>query len=228
MLVAPHDDDLDHGRLAAFLGRESSIQMLHVLAHEAHIQLLRLAHPLLVQHEHDRRLELVPLELGFHALLQAVVVPLVAEGILDLDDVAVGPAHQAFDEELPPRAVGLVPEVGPVSLALPSAQRDRVGGFAQIAGHLHLDVLGDVDTFALGFHVLLVLGAEHQDVIIGEMGQDLDQRLGVDGRMLECACQGESVRFGVVEGDFLLGLGMMGDVFVQFGVLIEWGQIRKI
>ena len=166
MLVAPHDDDLNHGRLTAFFRRERSIQLLHVLAHEAHIQLLRLAHPLLIQHEHDRRLELVPLELGFHALLQAVVVSLVAEGVLNLDDVAVGPAHQALDEELPPRTIRLVPEIGPVSLALPPAQGHRVGGFAQIAGHLHLDVFGDVDAFALGFHVLLVLGAEHQDVVV--------------------------------------------------------------
>ena len=58
------------------------------------------------------------------------------------------------------------------------------------------------------------------------MGQDLDQRLGVDGRMLECACQSESICFGVVEGDFLLGLGVVGDVFVRVGVAIERGQIR--
>lgn len=188
MRVAPHDNDVDHRRLAAFLGHERFVQLLRVPAHEVDVQLLVLALPLLLEREEDGVAELVLLQLRLHALLQAVVVALVAEGVLDLDDVAAGAPHQALDEELPPRRVALVPEVRPVRFALPPAQRDRVRGLAEVARDFELDVFGDVDAFAADFDVFFVFGAELEDVIVAQLRQDPDDRTGVGSGVFESRC----------------------------------------
>lgn len=157
VLVGADDDDVDHGRFAALLGGQGPVEVLHVAPHEVdgEWRVFFLSAPL--EREQDGRAELVGFQLRFHALFQRVAVTLVAEGVFDGDDVGVGAAHEAFDQEFASRRVGLVPEVRPVRFAFPAAEGGGVGHFAEVAGHFQLDVLGDVDAFALDFDVLFVL-----------------------------------------------------------------------
>lgn len=102
MIIASHDNDVDHGRLPAFLGRQGVMQLLRIPAHEIDVEFLIVAHPPLLQGEEDRVAEFILFQFRLHAFFQAVVVPFVAEGILDLDDLAVGATHQTFDQQFSP------------------------------------------------------------------------------------------------------------------------------
>lgn len=135
MRVAAGDDDGYHGGLAALFGLDGPVDVVDVLVDELHVQRepaavpVKLLHAALVEHHEHRLFELVLLELGAHALCEAVVVLFVGKRVLDETDLVVGAAHEGFDEQLAPVLVTLVPEIGPVGLALPLSQR---GGVARL------------------------------------------------------------------------------------------------
>lgn len=97
MLVASHHDDVYHCGFAAFFGRQCSVQILSVLAHEVDTKLIIFRHALLLQREQNGSSELVFLELRLHALFQAVVISLVTESVFDLYDLAIGTTHETLD-----------------------------------------------------------------------------------------------------------------------------------
>lgn len=181
MRVAPHDDDLDHGRLAALAIHQPAVQVVYVLLDELHINRVALLLPSFFQREEDGRAELVRAQDLLHALHQVVPVLGVAEAGLDLVDLGVGAAHEGLDEQLAPGPAGLVVAVGPVGLGLPATQGGCVARLAEGAGaDLELDVLGHADAHAVIPDLLPVLGAQGERLVVREVGEDPDQGLGVD------------------------------------------------
>lgn len=169
MIITSHHNDVDHRRLPAFFGRQGAMQLLRIPPYKIDVEFLIVAHPLLFQGEEDRVAEFILFQFRLHAFFQAVVIPFVAEGVLDLDDLAVGATHQALDQQFSARGIALVPEIGPVGFAFPSAQGDGVSGFAEVAGDFQFDVLGDVDAFTAHLDVLFVFGSELKDVVLAQL-----------------------------------------------------------
>lgn len=185
--VAARHDNGNHQRLSALVGLDGLVQVLDVLVDELVVEgqsaalIVVLFHAALLQDYQDGLFELVFLQLRLHALAQAVVVLLVREGILDAADLVVCSTHERLNQQLSARLVALVPEVGPVGLALPLSQGNGIARLHQ-EGVLVLeagaDVLGNVDALAVraGLDNLLVLGAELQDLLVRQAGEDFNDR----------------------------------------------------
>lgn len=186
--VAALHDNGDHQGLSALVRLDRLVQVLDILIDELVVErqpaalIVVLLHAALFQGHQDGLFEFIFLELRLHALGQAVVVLLVRKGILDAADLLVCPAHERLDQQLSARLVALVPEVGPVGLALPLPQSNGVARLHQ-EGILVLEaganVLGNVDALAVraGLYNLFVLGAELHDLLVRQAGEDFD-----DGR----------------------------------------------
>lgn len=185
--VAAHNDNGNHQRLSALVRLDGLVQVLNVLIDELVVKrqsaalIVVLFHAALLQDHQDGLFELVFLQLRLHALAQAVVVLFIREGVLDAANLGVCPTHERLDQQLSARLVALVPEVGPVGLALPFSQGDGVARLHQ-EGVLVLeagaDVLGNVNALAVraSLYNLLVLGAEFQDLLVRQTGQDFNDR----------------------------------------------------
>ncbi|KAL2125788.1 hypothetical protein VTI74DRAFT_2740 [Chaetomium olivicolor] len=129
-----------------------------------------------------RLLELVLFQLRPHTPRQAIPILLIAKPVFYPPDLVVRSAHQGLDQQLPSRLVPVIPEIGPVRLALPAAQRRGIARLHQVRILVlepRADVLGDVDAFALRprLHQPLVLGSQLHHLLVREPRQDLDQRL---------------------------------------------------
>ena len=157
------------------------MQVPDISGDELNIHGCGIGHAVLLQGEQDRQAEFVCLEFGSHALLQVVRVAFVAEAVLDLTDVVITAAHQAFDQQLASASATLVPRIRPIGFGFPPTQGGGVGGFAQVARDTHLDMLRHVDSLTGSFGVILVFGAEGEDVFGGKGWEN-----GNEGPSLGC------------------------------------------